>query len=56
MVAAVLIMPVAILLKDTHELATVFVLFFTMLLELIGLIYVILSIFKSRKARAKEHD
>ncbi len=49
MLAAVVFMPIAILLKNTQPLLTVWVLIFTMLLELIGLIFVILSILKKRK-------
>ncbi len=49
MVAAVLLMPVAILLKNTSESLTIGVLIFTMLLELIGLIFVIMSILKRKK-------
>ncbi|TKC12165.1 hypothetical protein FA048_00675 [Pedobacter polaris] len=49
MIAAVVLMPVAILLKNTNQVATVGMLIFTMLLELIGLIFVIISIIKRRK-------
>jgi hypothetical protein len=49
MVAAVVLMPVAILLKNGNELLTIVLLIFTMLLELIGLIFVIMSILKKRK-------
>ena len=49
MVAAVVLMPVAILLKNSNETLTILVLIFTMLLELIGLIFVIMSILKKRK-------
>ncbi|MFA6276873.1 MAG: hypothetical protein WC622_08995 [Pedobacter sp.] len=49
MVAAVVLMPVAILLKNSNETLTIAVLIFTMFLELIGLIFVILSIIKKRK-------
>ncbi|RZJ19986.1 MAG: hypothetical protein EON51_16195 [Acinetobacter sp.] len=49
MVAAVVLMPVAILLKNTNETLTVAVLIFTMLLELIGLIFVIMSILNRKK-------
>ncbi|RZL46540.1 MAG: hypothetical protein EOP00_14665 [Pedobacter sp.] len=49
MVAAVVLMPAAFLLKNTNQSATVGVLIFTMLLELIGLIFVITSILKRRK-------
>lgn len=49
MVAAVVLMPAAILLKDGHGSLTLGLLVFTMLLELIGLVFVILSIIKRRK-------
>ena len=50
MVAAVVLMPVAILLKGVSEAATIVLLIFTMLLELIGLVFVVLSILKRRKS------
>jgi uncharacterized membrane protein len=49
MIAAVVLMPVAILLKATQPMLTLGVLIFTMLLELIGLIFVIVSIIKRKK-------
>ncbi|KQC00456.1 hypothetical protein [Pedobacter sp. Hv1] len=49
MIAAVVLMPVAILLKNDHGALTMGLLIFTMLLELIGLIFVIISIIKRRK-------
>lgn len=49
MIAAVVLMPVAILLKNDHGALTMWLLIFTMLLELIGLIFVIISIIKRRK-------
>ncbi|TCC93239.1 hypothetical protein EZ428_00245 [Pedobacter frigiditerrae] len=49
MVAAVVLMPIAILLKNSNETLTIAVLIFTMLLELIGLIFVIMSILKRKK-------
>jgi hypothetical protein len=49
MVAAVVLMPAAILPKDGHRSLTMGLLVFTMLLELIGLVFVILSIIKRRK-------
>lgn len=49
MIAAVVLMPVAILLKNEHKALTMGLLVFTMLLELIGLIFVIMSIIKRRK-------
>lgn len=56
MIAAVVLMPVAILLKNSNPSSTVAVLIFTMLLELIGLIFVILSILKRKKSKAQGHD
>ena len=56
MIAAVVLMPVAILLKNDNPNSTIWVLIFTMLLELIGLIFVILSILKRRKSKAQDHD
>lgn len=49
MIAAVVLMPIAILLQDVHQGLTIGLLIFTMLLELIGLIFVIISIIKRRK-------
>lgn len=49
MLAAVLMMPAALLLKNTNENVTLFVLFLSMILELIGLIFVIISIIKRRR-------
>jgi len=56
MIAAVVLMPVAILLKNDNPNSTIWVLIFTMLLELIGLIFVILSILKKRKSKVQGHD
>jgi len=56
MIAAVVLMPVAILLKNDNPNSTIWVLIFTMLLELIGLIFVILSILKKRKSKVQDHD
>ena len=50
MIAAVVLMPVAVLLKNSYQEATIAMLIFTMLLELIGLIFVITSILKRRKS------
>ncbi len=50
MAAAVLLMPLAVLLKNTHDNATVVILFFSMTLELIGLIFVIVHMIRRRKA------
>jgi len=49
MVAAVVLMPAAILLKNSNETLTVVLLIFTMLLELIGLIFVIMSMLRRKK-------
>jgi hypothetical protein len=49
MLAAVVFMPIAFLLKGVYPSVTIWVLFFTMLLELIGLVFVIVSILKKRK-------
>ncbi|MES2445580.1 MAG: hypothetical protein V4546_00275 [Bacteroidota bacterium] len=50
MVAAVVLMPIAVLLKSVSEVATIALLIFTMCLELIGLVFVIWSILKRRKS------
>ncbi len=50
MAAAVLLMPIAILLKSTHENATVVILLLSMVLELIGLTFVIVQMIKNRKS------
>ncbi len=47
--AAVLLMPVALVLKSTHENVTVAILLLSMVLELIGLTFVIVQIIKRRK-------
>lgn len=49
MFSAVLLMPAAMLLKSTNENVTLAVLFLSMLLELIGLVFVIMSILKRRR-------
>ncbi|MFD0939807.1 hypothetical protein [Pedobacter boryungensis] len=49
MVAAVVLMPAAILLKNSNQELTIAVLIFTMLLELIGLIFVIMSIVRRKR-------
>ena len=49
MLAAVLLMPAALLLKSVNENITLAVLFLSMILELIGLIFVIISIVKRRR-------
>jgi len=51
MFGAVLFMPAALLLKDSSENATLGVLFLSMILELIGLIFVVISILKQRRVR-----
>lgn len=49
MASAVLLMPLAILFKNYSQNYPLIVLVFTMLLELIGLIFVILSILKKQR-------
>ena len=49
MLAAVLLMPMALLLKSVNENLTLAVLFLSMVSELIGLIFVIMSILKRRR-------
>ena len=49
MLAAVLLMPAAMLLKSINENLTLVVLFLSMMLELIGLVFVVLSILKRRR-------
>ena len=49
MVAAVILLPASILLKSFSESLMLAALVFTMILELIGLIFVMLSIIKRRK-------
>ncbi len=49
MLAAVLLMPAAMLLKGINENVTLAVLFLSMILELIGLVFVIISILKRRR-------
>ena len=49
MASAVLLMPLAILFKNDSQNYALIVLVFTMLLELIGLIFVILSILKKQR-------
>jgi len=48
MVAAVVFMPVALLLKDTNVAAAIALIIASMLLEVIGLIFVIVSFIKKR--------
>jgi len=56
MLAAVLLMPTALLLKSVNENVTLVVLFLSMILELIGLVFVILSIVKRRREKTSEYD
>lgn len=56
MASAVLLMPIAILFKNESENYAVILLLFTMILELIGLIFVVLSILKKRKSNVQNHD
>jgi len=51
MLGAVLLMPLALLLKNSNENITLGVLFLSMVLELIGLIFVVLSILQQRRGR-----
>lgn len=51
MLGAVLLMPFALLLKNSNENITLGVLFLSMVLELIGLIFVVLSILQQRRVR-----
>ena len=50
MVAAVVLMPVAVLARNLSELLMFSLLLLTMLLELVGLVFVALSLFKKRKS------
>lgn len=56
MLAAVLFMPTALLLKSVNENVTLVVLFLSMILELIGLVFVILSIVKRRREKTSKYD
>lgn len=51
MLAAVLLMPAALMLKSSYQNLTLVVLFLSMILELIGLVFVIISILKRRKGK-----
>lgn len=51
MVVAVVLLPVSILLKSLGEAFMVIGLVFTMILELIGLVFVAISIIKARKIK-----
>ncbi|RZK53545.1 MAG: hypothetical protein EOO87_12655 [Pedobacter sp.] len=48
MLAAVILLPVAILTKNVSEILMFSLLFLTMLLELIGLIFVLLSVIRKK--------
>jgi hypothetical protein len=50
MAGAVLLMPVALLLKNTNTAACIAILIASMLLEVIGLIFVIVSFIKRKKS------
>ncbi len=56
MASAVLLMPLAMVFKNDSKNYASIVLIFTMLLELIGLIFVIVSIIKKRKTNVQNHD
>ena len=56
MALAVLLMPLAFIFRNDSQNYAVIVLIFTMLLELIGLIFVIFSIIKKRKSNVQDHD
>jgi hypothetical protein len=49
MLAAVILMPVALVLKNSNTAATIAIIVASMLLEVIGLIFVIISLIKKRK-------
>ncbi len=49
MLAAVILMPVALFLKDSNTAATIAIIVASMMLEVIGLIFVIVSLIKKRK-------
>ncbi len=50
MAGAVLLMPVALLLKNTNTAACIAIIIASMLLEVIGLIFVIVSFIKRKKS------
>lgn len=56
MASAVLLMPLAIFFKNDSQNYALSILVFTMVLELIGLSFVILSILKKRKPKFQDHD
>lgn len=56
MLGAVVLMPLAFLLGNGQKTLMVGGLAFAMFLELIGLIFVIISIIKQRKSKAPDHD
>ena len=49
MLGAVILMPVALFLKNTNMAATIAIIVASMILEVIGLIFVIVSLIKKRK-------
>ena len=56
MASAVLFMPLAIFFKNDSQTYALIILVFTMVLELVGLIFVILSIIKKRKPKVQDYD
>ena len=56
MVLAVVALPIALLLRGNNGTVNTALLGFTMFLELIGLIFVLMSIFNKRKSKFKNHD
>jgi uncharacterized membrane-anchored protein len=56
MASAVLLMPLAIFFKNDSQNYALIILVFTMVLELVGLIFVILSIIKKRKPKVQDYD
>lgn len=56
MVAAVFLMPVALVLKNSNVSAAIALIIASMLLEVIGLIFVIISFIKKRNLNKKNHD
>jgi hypothetical protein len=51
MLAAVFLMPLALLFKNTNANITLAVLFLSMILELIGLVFVVISVLKQRRSK-----
>lgn len=56
MASAVLLMPLAIFFKNDSQNYALIILVFTMVLELVGLIFVIFSIIKKRKPKVQDYD